>query len=89
MLPVIVDLGCKKQARCGCGKDVLFELVNEEATVYFNSEFTNIQFSTTANPIKHTISATLVRMKKYFSESESGGCASDLGKGLLELQLYL
>ena len=80
MLPVIVDLGCKKQARCGCGKDVLFELQFEEAREYFNKEFTNVQVSTTANPNSTYYFCNPGEMRKYFSESESGDVLLVSGK---------
>ena len=35
---------CKKQVKCGCGKDVLFTLTNASANVYFNETGTNIYF---------------------------------------------
>ena len=34
--PLIADLGCKKQPKCGCGKDVIFELTDGAANVYFS-----------------------------------------------------
>jgi len=48
--PVFSYSGCRKQARCGCGKDVLFTLTNEQATVYYNETGTNITFTTLDNP---------------------------------------
>jgi hypothetical protein len=48
--PVISYPGCKKQAKCGCGKDVLFTLTNSRAHVYFNEAGTNIYFQTVNDP---------------------------------------
>jgi hypothetical protein len=48
--PVFSYSGCKKQARCGCGKDVLFTLTNVEAYVYYNELGTSITFRTTNDP---------------------------------------
>jgi hypothetical protein len=48
--PVFSYSGCKKQARCGCGKDVLFTLTNVEAYVYYNETGTSITFRTTNDP---------------------------------------
>ena len=42
--PVFSYSGCKKQARCGCGKDILFTLTNKQATVYYNETGTSITF---------------------------------------------
>jgi hypothetical protein len=44
--PVFSYTGCRKQAKCGCGKDVLFTLTNTSAYVYFNETGTNISFQT-------------------------------------------
>jgi hypothetical protein len=48
--PVVSYSGCKKQAKCGCGKDVLFTLTNTQATVYYNETGTSITFTTLDNP---------------------------------------
>jgi len=34
--PVLFDQGCKKQPKCGCGKDMIFQLDSAEALVQFN-----------------------------------------------------
>lgn len=72
VLPFITDLGCKKQARCGCGKDVIFTLENEEGTVYFNAEFTNIQFTPTSNPYATYYFCNPGECKEQLSENKSG-----------------
>jgi hypothetical protein len=41
--------GCKKQAKCGCGKDILFTLTNERANVYWDTGST-ISFRTLNDP---------------------------------------
>jgi hypothetical protein len=48
--PIISYSGCKKQAKCGCGKDVLFSLNGDLSTIYFNETGTNITFTTVSNP---------------------------------------
>lgn len=50
LAPVVSYSGCKKQAKCGCGKDVLFTLTNRRANVYFNETGTNITFRTMDDP---------------------------------------
>jgi hypothetical protein len=35
LTPLIADLGCKKQPKCGCGKDVIMTLVDGAALVYY------------------------------------------------------
>jgi hypothetical protein len=48
--PAVSYSGCKKQAKCGCGKDVLFTLTNSRAHVFFNETGTNIYFQLTSDP---------------------------------------
>ena len=48
--PVVSYSGCKKQAKCGCGKDVLFTLTNARAHVFFNEKGTNIYFTNLSDP---------------------------------------
>ena len=50
MAPVVSYTGCKKQAKCGCGKDVLFTLTNTSAHVFFNETGTTISFSALNDP---------------------------------------
>jgi len=33
--PILTYSDCKKQARCGCGKDVLFDLTGTSSYIYF------------------------------------------------------
>jgi hypothetical protein len=35
LTPLVLDMGCKKQKRCGCGKDVIFEIIDGSAQVYY------------------------------------------------------
>jgi hypothetical protein len=35
LAPLIADMGCKKQPKCGCGKDVVFEITDGSASVYY------------------------------------------------------
>ena len=50
IVPLFSYTGCKKQAKCGCGKDVLFKLNRTQATVYFNETGSSISFSTLTDP---------------------------------------
>jgi hypothetical protein len=36
LVPILVDPGCKKQPKCGCGKDVLYTLDSALVTIYYN-----------------------------------------------------
>jgi len=42
-------IGCKKQAKCGCGKDVLFSLANSSANIYWQ-EAASISFQLVGDP---------------------------------------
>ena len=46
MLPLFSSTDCKKQKKCGCGKDVLFTLTDEPSNVYFNPEGTIMSLQT-------------------------------------------
>jgi hypothetical protein len=48
--PAVSYSGCKKQAKCGCGKDVLFTLTGTDSYVYFNETGTVISFRTLNDP---------------------------------------
>jgi hypothetical protein len=48
--PVFSYSGCKKQVKCGCGKDIIDTLTKVPATVYYNETGTNITFTTLYNP---------------------------------------
>lgn len=47
IVPAVSYQGCKKQPKCGCGKDVLFSLSEEPlefSSLIYNSEGTNAYF---------------------------------------------
>jgi hypothetical protein len=44
--PVFSYTGCKKQAKCGCGKDVLFSFAETSANIYFNATGSIMYFQT-------------------------------------------
>ena len=50
ILPAISYSGCKKQAKCGCGKDVLFTFTQESAAVTFNATGTTIVITIPSDP---------------------------------------
>jgi hypothetical protein len=47
--PLLFDFGCKKQPKCGCGKDVLFTLDDGSANVYFSEETRSAYFTATTS----------------------------------------
>jgi hypothetical protein len=44
VIAALLSTDCKKQTKCGCGKDVLFTLTTASANIYFNETGTNIYF---------------------------------------------
>ena len=44
LVPLMTDLGCKKQPKCGCGKDVIFELDQEAVYISFNEDTHTVIF---------------------------------------------
>jgi hypothetical protein len=49
IIPAFTDSGCRKQAKCGCGKDVLFSLTDQSAYVYWTTS-TSITFMIVGDP---------------------------------------
>ncbi len=47
--PLVSYSGCKKQAKCGCGKDVLFILTNTVCHVYWTTG-SIVYFQTSSDP---------------------------------------
>ena len=45
LMPVAGYSGCKKQPRCGCGKDVILTLTKEPVQMYFSVEDNTVRFS--------------------------------------------
>lgn len=44
LTPLFSDLGCKKQPKCGCGKDVVFEITDGQAQVYYSESSKSASF---------------------------------------------
>jgi hypothetical protein len=70
--PAVSYSGCKKQAKCGCGKDVLFTLTNQPAHVYFNEAGTTIYFTTLSDPYSTYNFCNPSEMFKTMTEYKSG-----------------
>ncbi len=47
-IPAFTDPGCKKQAKCGCDGDILFELDREQVPIYYDEN--SARFSPVNNP---------------------------------------
>lgn len=50
IVPVFAGTDCKKQPKCGCDGDMLFDLKREQARVYFNPNSNIIYFTPVVNP---------------------------------------
>jgi hypothetical protein len=72
VLPAVSYSGCKKQAKCGCGKDVLFTLANEPAHVIFNDTYSSIYFSTVNDPYSQYNFCNPSEMKSKLTDYKSG-----------------
>lgn len=44
LLPLFADQGCRKQPKCGCGKDVIFDLSEEPVNIQLNEASNTIIF---------------------------------------------
>ena len=69
--PLVSYPGCKKQAKCGCGKDVLFTLTNERTNVYWQSG-SSISFRTLNDPYSTYNFCNPNEMFPKLSEYKSG-----------------
>lgn len=50
ILPVFASTDCKKQPKCGCGKDVLYSFADRPCTVVFNETGTYMELQTAGDP---------------------------------------
>lgn len=62
--PVFTDLACKKQPKCGCGKDVVFEMINQSVNVYYDVANNGASFT---NPIDQYSSYSFCNAKEMMS----------------------
>lgn len=69
-LPLFADLGCKKQPKCGCDGDALFELDREQAKIYFTES--SATFSPMSNPFSTYYFCNPGEMYPKLSEYKSG-----------------
>jgi len=69
--PLVSYSGCKKQAKCGCGKDVLFTLTNTSAHVYWDTG-TSIWFIADNDPYSYYYFCNPSEMFKTMTDFKSG-----------------
>jgi hypothetical protein len=78
IVPVFTDGSCKKQAKCGCDGDMLFELDREMANVYFTE--TSATFSPLTNPYATYSFCNPGEMYSKMQEYKSGDLLQISGK---------
>ena len=71
-VPLVSYPGCKKQAKCGCGKDVLFTLSNATAHVYFQDPITSISFTLSSDPYSTYNFCNPSEMKSKLADYKTG-----------------
>jgi hypothetical protein len=72
ILPVFSFSDCKKQKKCGCGKDVLFTFTDEPCNVYFNDTGTIIYLQTIGDPYSTYSFCNPVEMYPELKNYQSG-----------------
>lgn len=50
LVPLFFNTECRKQPRCGCGKDVIFTIKDEPVNLQYNESTNTIIFSPALNP---------------------------------------
>jgi hypothetical protein len=70
--PVISYSGCKKQAKCGCGQDVLYTLTAATVNVYFNDTKSLLYFMTPGDPYSQYKFCNPTPMIEKLGKAKSG-----------------
>jgi hypothetical protein len=71
LAPVFSYTGCRKQAKCGCGKDVLFTLTNTSVNVYWTSS-SSISFQRVGNAYETFYFCNPTEMFPNLKDAKSG-----------------
>ena len=69
--PVFSYSGCKKQAKCGCGKDVLKTLTNNSAYIYWSTS-ASISFQIVGDPYSSYTFCNPTEMFPNLIDAKSG-----------------
>jgi hypothetical protein len=69
--PAISYTGCKKQNKCGCGKDILFDLTLQPANVYWETG-SSISFRFSSEPYSTYNFCNPTEMFKTMTDYKSG-----------------
>jgi hypothetical protein len=71
LAPVFSYTGCRKQPKCGCGKDVLYTLTNSSAYFYWDTGAT-ISFRTVGDPYSTYTLCNPSEMLQKLADAKSG-----------------
>jgi hypothetical protein len=71
VIPVFSYSGCRKQAKCGCGKDVLYTLTEQSVYVYWSSS-TSIYFMIVGDPYSTYYLCNPSEMYPNLKDAKSG-----------------
>lgn len=80
LTPIFTDLACKKQPKCGCGEDAVFELVDQEVYVYFDVESKAARFTNPMDPYSSFSFCNPDEMMSTLSKYTSGSLLLLSGK---------
>jgi hypothetical protein len=70
--PAVSYTGCKKQAKCGCGKDVIKTLTNAAVNVIFNDTYSILYFQPVGDPYDSYYFCNPSEMIPKLADAKSG-----------------
>jgi len=79
VIPVFSYEGCKKQVKCGCGQDVLYDLTNNSAYIYWSTT-ANIYFQIVGQPYSTYYFCNPSEMAQNLVDAKSGDILLVSGK---------
>jgi hypothetical protein len=70
--PIFSYIGCKKQAKCGCGKDVIRTLTSASANIYFTTEGASVFAMVVGDSYSYYYFCNPTEMFKNLKDAKSG-----------------
>ena len=89
LTPIFTDLACKKQPKCGCGEDAVFELVKESVYVYFDTVSLGATFTNPKDPYSSFSFCNPEDMMSTLSKYNTGSLLKLSGKVFYECNYIL
>ncbi len=80
IIPVFTYSDCKKQKKCGCNGDILYQLTMTPSTVYFSASGGSIYFSPLADPYSTYYFCNPSEMFSKLADAKSGDILQVTGK---------